>query len=124
MSVRDGRIISTFGQVGGSDEVWFDPASRTCFLAASDMTSNGEKTGYATRARGDRGRPVSAWRGAGRWLGNFPTAVSAHSVAANPGTQVTMMPYGWLSSWQVTRHAYFCHPTRRGVLTWRWSTAA
>jgi hypothetical protein len=84
MSTRDGRIVGTTGQVGGSDEVWFDPASRTYYLAANSMTSNGESTGYATPVLGviAAGR-ASSNGSASRWLGNFPTAAQAHSVAVD-----------------------------------------
>lgn len=85
MSARDGRITGTFHQVGGSDEVWFDPASRTWYLGASGMTSDGTSTGYPTPVLG-----VIA-EGAG-WLGNFPTAASAHSVAANPVNGQVFVP--------------------------------
>jgi hypothetical protein len=85
MSARDGRITGTFSQVGGSDEVWFDPASRTWYLGASGMTSNGKSTGYPTPVLG----VIAA--GAG-WRGNFPTAASAHSVAANPVNGQVFVP--------------------------------
>lgn len=85
MSARDGQITGTFDQVGGSDEVWFDPASRNWYLGASSMTSNGGSTGYPT--------PVLGVLGAGAgWLGNFPTAASAHSVAANPVNRQVFVP--------------------------------
>lgn len=89
MSARTGHIVRTFGQVGGSDEVWLDPAAGTYYLAASNMTSNGEHSGYPTPVLG----AINAGYGAGsRWLGNFPTAASAHSVAADSANGHVFVP--------------------------------
>ena len=78
MDARNGRIVRAFHQVGGSDEVWFDPAHQAYYLAASSMTSNGLASGTPAPVLG-----VISARG-DRWLGNVPTAASAHSVAADP----------------------------------------
>lgn len=83
MSVRSGRIVAQFRQVGGSDEVWFDPADHTYYLGASGMTSNGRLGGYPAPVLGVIGASKHG-HGAPSWLGNFPTAASAHSVAVNP----------------------------------------
>lgn len=93
ISARDGHAVSTFHQVGGSDEVWLDPVNRMYYLAASHMTFNGQSSGYATPvlgviAAGSRG---FQWEGR-RWLGNFPTAAQAHSVAANPVNGQVFVP--------------------------------
>jgi hypothetical protein len=93
MSARDGRIVGTTGQVGGSDEVWFDPASRTYYLAASSMTSNGDSTGYAAPVLGViAAGPASPNGAASRWLGNFPTAAQAHSVAVDSANGHVFVP--------------------------------
>jgi hypothetical protein len=99
MSARDGRITGAFNQVGGSDEVWFDPASRAWYLGATSMASNGESTGYPTPVLG----VITA--GAG-WLGNFPTVALAHSVAANPVNGQVFVPipdYG-IAVFAATQH--------------------
>ncbi|TAN19976.1 MAG: hypothetical protein EPN30_11270 [Actinomycetota bacterium] len=77
MDVKTGRIVAKFAQVGGSDEVWYNPSTGQYYLAASNMTSNGLSSGYHAPVLG-----VISSHG-NRWLENFPTAVSAHSVAAN-----------------------------------------
>lgn len=88
MSARDGDITRTFHQVGGSDEVWFDPATSAWYLGASSMTANGLSTGKPD--------PVLGVIGAGdHWIGfvgNIPTAASAHSVAANPVNGQVFVP--------------------------------
>jgi hypothetical protein len=78
LDARNGHIVATFDQVSGSDEVWFDPRSNRYYLAGETWTSNGRSTGYPTPALG----VISASHD--RWLGNFPTAPSAHSVAVDP----------------------------------------
>ncbi len=86
MDARNGRIVARFSQVGGSDEVWYNPASGNYYLAASNMTSNGMSTGYNTPILG-----VISSQG-NRWLENFPTAASAHSVASNPANGQVFVP--------------------------------
>lgn len=86
MSARNGRIVSRFSQVGGSDEVWYDPSTSQYYLGANGMTSNGLSSGYSTPVLG-----VLSSNG-NRWLGNFPTAASAHSVAANPMNGQVFVP--------------------------------
>ncbi len=78
MDARNGRIVAKFPQVGGSDEVWYNPSTAQYYLAASNMTSNGLSSGYHAPVLG-----VISSHG-NRWVENFPTAVSAHSVASNP----------------------------------------
>jgi hypothetical protein len=93
MNDRDGRIVGTTGQVGGSDEVWFDPASRTYYLAARNMTSTGDSTGYPAPVLGViAAGPASSHGAASRWLGNFPTVAQTHSVAVNSANGQVFAP--------------------------------
>lgn len=68
MDLPSGKIVRTFHQVGGSDEVWFDKAQGVYYLAAV----------------ANPGGPVLGVIDAGtdRWVGNVPTGPHAHSVAA------------------------------------------
>jgi len=86
MDARNGRIVASFPQVGGSDEVWYNPSSRNYYLAASNMTSNGMSTGYSSPVLG-----VISSSG-NRWLNNVPTTASAHSVASNPANGQVFVP--------------------------------
>jgi hypothetical protein len=86
MDARNGRIIAKFPQVGGSDEVWFNPSTAQYYLAASNMTSNGLSSGYHAPVLG-----VISSHG-NRWVENFPTVVSAHSVASNPVNGQVFVP--------------------------------
>lgn len=70
MSARDGSIVATIKQVGGSDQVWFNPGDKRYYLAARSMP----------------GGPVLGVIDAvtNTWIANAPTGPNAHSVAADP----------------------------------------
>jgi hypothetical protein len=85
LNARNGHVDAKIDQVSGSDEVWFDPGSNRYYLAGETMTSNGRSTGYPTALLG----VISA---SDDWLGNFPTAPSAHSVAVNPVNSHVLAP--------------------------------
>jgi hypothetical protein len=86
MNARTGHVVANLGQVSGSDEVWFDPRANRYYLAGETMTSNGTSTGYPTPVLG----VVSARDN--HWIGSFPTAPSAHSVAADPANGHVFVP--------------------------------
>jgi hypothetical protein len=66
-----GSVLDIFAQVGGGDEVWFDPATGLCFDAASGQPG-GAVLGIID-CNGDS------------WLQNVSTSPGAHSVAAGDG---------------------------------------
>ncbi len=70
MDARTGAILATITQVGGSDQVWFNPGDKRFYLAARSMP----------------GGPVLGVIDAetNTWLTNVPTGPNAHSVAADP----------------------------------------
>jgi DNA-binding beta-propeller fold protein YncE len=72
------KVIATIHEVGGSDEVWYDPRSNHYYLAAVANPS-GPVLGI-----------VDARRNA--WIGNVPTGKSAHSVAADPRSGQVFVP--------------------------------
>jgi DNA-binding beta-propeller fold protein YncE len=78
MDARDGSTVATITEVGGSDEVWFNPGDGRYYLAARGMTSNGLRTGTPTPVLG----VIDA--DSNEWITNIPTGPNAHSVAANP----------------------------------------
>lgn len=86
MDIRDGRITSATHQVGGSDEVSLDPLTRTYYLAASNMTSDGSATGTPTPVLGVLDAPN------GPWIANVATKAGAHSVAADPVSGQVFVP--------------------------------
>jgi DNA-binding beta-propeller fold protein YncE len=78
MNARDGSTVATITQVGGSDEVWFNPGDGRYYLAARGMTSNGLSSGKPTPVLG----VIDAEDN--EWITNIPTGPNAHSVAADP----------------------------------------
>ena len=45
MKATTGKVLQTFTQLGGSDEVWYNPGDNKYYLAMSSWTSSG-KNGY------------------------------------------------------------------------------
>jgi hypothetical protein len=86
LNARTGHLVANLGQVSGSDEVWFDPHARRYYLAGETMTSNGRATGYPTPVLG-----VVSARG-NDWIGSFPTAPAAHSLAADSANGHVFVP--------------------------------
>jgi hypothetical protein len=78
LDARTGHTVATVTQVGGSDEVWFNPGDGNYYLAA----------------RGNPGGPVLGIIDAGTntWIANLPTAPNAHSVAADPINNHVFVP--------------------------------
>jgi hypothetical protein len=70
--------VSTVTQVGGSDQVWYNPKDSRYYLAACGMPG-GAVLGV-----------IDAKTNA--WVANVPTAKNAHSVAANPGNNHIFVP--------------------------------
>ncbi len=78
LDVKTGAIVQVIAQVGGSDEVWYNPGDHRYYLAA-------------------RGMPGGAVLGVidaktNLWIANVPTAKNAHSVAANPANNRIFVP--------------------------------
>jgi hypothetical protein len=91
MSATSGAIVATITQVGGEDEVAYDPKLNHYYTASRDMTANGiSQTGQT----GAVFTPVLGVIDAAtnKWLGNFPTGVNAHSVAVDSTTGRVFVP--------------------------------
>jgi len=73
-----GAIVASINNVGGVDEVWYNPGDNRYYLAARDMLPG----------------PVMGVIDAGTnlWLYNFPTSTNAHSIAVDPKTNHAFMP--------------------------------
>ena len=84
ISAIDGHIIAQVTQVGGSDEVWYNPGDHHYYLAASDQP----------------GGPVLGVIDAktNRWIENVPTGFNSHSVAADAGNRKIFVPLSPTSS--------------------------
>jgi hypothetical protein len=86
MNANTGHIVATITQVGGSDQVWFNPGDNRYYLAARGMTSDGTKTGRPTPVLGVIDAETNTW------ITNVPTGTNSHSVAADPESNKIFVP--------------------------------
>jgi sugar lactone lactonase YvrE len=72
------KVVNTVKEVGGMDEVWYDSGTNH----------------YYTASGGNGGGPVLGVIDAktNNWIENIPTAVGAHSVAADSKTKLVFVP--------------------------------
>jgi hypothetical protein len=87
MDDRDGSLVATITQVGGSDQVWFNKGDDRYYLAASNCNVK------------VCGGPVLGVIDAetNQWIENVPTATGAHVVAVNPRNNHIFVPRGPVS---------------------------
>ncbi len=80
IDARSGDILANITQVGGSDEVWFNPGDKNFYLAS----------------RNNPGGPVLGVIDAetNTWITNVKTGPGAHSVAANRANNHIFVPIG------------------------------
>jgi hypothetical protein len=91
MSATTGAIVATITQVGGSDEVAYDPKLNHYLTGSRNMTASGiSQTGLAT----GKFTPVLGVIDAATntWVGNFTTGSGAHSVSADSATGHVFVP--------------------------------
>ena len=73
-----GAILATITQIGGVDEIWYNPGDNRYYLAARDMP-NGPVLGVIDAKRN-------------LWLQNVPTNANSHSVAVDSGINHVFVP--------------------------------
>jgi DNA-binding beta-propeller fold protein YncE len=78
VDMRTGSVVATITEVGGSDQVWYNPGDKRYYLAA----------------RANPGGPVLGVVDAltRKWIENIPTTKDAHSVAVDPTTNHVFVP--------------------------------
>jgi hypothetical protein len=83
INVANGKVVRTFTQVVGNDEVWFNPGDDRYYLAARNnpVTNGGASLGVIDAEDNEI-------------IENVPTSISAHSVAADPLTNHIFVPIG------------------------------
>jgi hypothetical protein len=89
IDLKIGRVIAEIPEVGGSDEVWYDSATRHYYLGAR---SNADNTGKVTPVLGT----IDA--GTNEFDGNVATSTSAHSVAADKRSHHVFVPIGFTAA--------------------------
>ncbi|MFZ0215971.1 MAG: cytochrome C nitrite reductase [Candidatus Dormiibacterota bacterium] len=78
LDLGSGDLLARVDEVGGSDEVWYNPGDSRYYLAASGMNGGPVLGVIDARTR--------------TWVENVPTAVDAHSVAADARTNRVFVP--------------------------------
>lgn len=86
MDARNGKILSTIDQVGGSNYVAYNPGNKRFYLGARDMTEDGTKNTKTTPVLGVIDA-VSM-----KFVENVPAAPNCKAVAADPKTNHVFMP--------------------------------
>jgi len=71
-------LLATINQVGGVDEIWYNPGDNKYYLAARDMP-NGSQMGVIDAATNT-------------WLQNVPTNSNSHSIAVDPSNNHAFVP--------------------------------
>lgn len=89
INIKSGRVIETFPAVGGSDEVWYDPATHHYYLAARN---NVDTSGNPMPVLGTIDALTLAYDG------GAATSLSAHSVAADRVSHHVFVPIGFLAA--------------------------
>jgi hypothetical protein len=89
MDITTGTVVATIPQVGGSDEVWYDPATRHYYLGAR---SNQTSSGVVTPVLGTIDAIGNVFDG------NVPTSTSAHSVAVDKVSHHVFVPIGFVAA--------------------------
>lgn len=89
MNLKTGNVIAQIPQVGGSDEVWYDSATKHYYLGAR---SSQDTNGVVTPVLGTIDAVGNVWDG------NVPTSTSAHSVAADRKSHHVFVPIGFVAA--------------------------
>ena len=82
---RTGKILATITQVGGEDEVSYNPGDGHYYTGSRDFFTNPTATS-ATPVLG----VIDAYTN--QWVENVPTGPNSHSVAANPRNNYIYVP--------------------------------
>ena len=86
MNATTGAIAKTITQVGGSDEIAYDGYSNRFYTASRNMTKSGIAGGALTPVLGVIDARTLTW------IGNIPTSINSHSVAADSRTGDVFVP--------------------------------
>ncbi len=78
VDIKTEKPVARIEQVGGSDEVWYNPGNKMYFLAARDF-SGGPVLGVIDASTN-------------KWVANPTTVKNSHSVAADPKTNAVFVP--------------------------------
>jgi hypothetical protein len=81
-----GKVEAKVTEVGGSDQVWYNPSEDRYYVAAYQMTTDGTRAGNPNPVVGVLDAATNAW------ITNIPTSAVSHSVAVDPRTNRIFVP--------------------------------
>ncbi len=82
---RTGAVVAKITQVGGEDEVWYNPGDHHYYTGSRDFFTSAAATA-ATPVLGVIDADTN------KWIENVPTGPNSHSVAANPRNNHIFVP--------------------------------
>ncbi len=89
INLKSGSVVANIPQVGGSDEVWYDPASKHYYTGSRNATDN---TGKLNPVLGTIDALSNVYDG------GIATSTSAHSVAADRFSHHVFVPIGFVAA--------------------------
>jgi len=79
VNARNGKVVTRFPQISGTDEEWYDPGMNLYFSASAKMTSNGNTTGgYITPEIAIISGGGTAKDPTAHFVGTIPTSATAN----------------------------------------------
>ncbi len=85
MNATNGKIVATIPQVGGADQVWYNPGDNRYYIGANHMTADGTKSAPEVTVVGVVDAATNLW------IGNIPTGY-AHTLAVDPNNNHVFAP--------------------------------
>ena len=85
MNATNGKIVATIPQIGGGDEVWYNPGDNRYYIGANQMTADGSSSAPDVTVVGVVDAATDLW------VENIPTG-SASSLAADPSNNHLFVP--------------------------------
>ncbi len=86
LDAATGAVVKTFTEVGGTDELWFNPGNNRFYTASRTWTKTGVVGGPPAPVLGVIDAATLTF------IQNVPTETNAHSVAADPVTNHIFVP--------------------------------
>lgn len=81
-----GKVVARIPQVGGEDQVWYNPGDNRYYIGANHMTTDGTKSGTEISVLGIIDAATNLW------IENVPTGPNSHNVAVDPSNNHVFVP--------------------------------
>ncbi len=81
-----GKVVARIPQVGGEDQVWYNPGDNRYYIGANHMTTDGTKSGTEISVLGIIDAATNLW------IENVPTGPNSKNVAVDPNNNHVFVP--------------------------------